>query len=338
MENRPMNLETIPVAILGATGAVGQKLIRLIAEQERFRIAELAASERNTGKTYAEACTWREIYPLPQNIARMKLCSAQKVCSPYVLSAVPASIAQDLEPSLASRGLWVVSNASSHRMRDDIPLLIPEVNPEHLELLDKQTTSGRIITNPNCATVFIALALKPLSQLGVIEHVSVVTMQAISGAGYPGVPSCDILGNIIPNIAGEEEKIECELKKILGSKNEAADFSVTAHTNRVPVQHGHMSVIHVHFAAEISDKELRDKLLETQNIFPGVYQLYDEAFSPQARQNLSDTDKRVHIGRIKTNRKIIGMTVLGHNLVRGAAGAALLNLEAVLKSRELCVS
>lgn len=333
------NHQSIPVAILGATGAVGQKLIRLIEAHDRFTVSELVASERNSGKHYADACVWREAIPLPEQIARTTLQSHHEITTPLVLSALPADAAQEIEPMLAERGHWIMSNASAHRMRDDVPLLIPEVNFDHLALLDSQTTTGRIVTNPNCLAVFAALALKPLSLAGTIEHVSVVTLQAISGAGYPGLPACDILNNTIPNIPGEEQKIESELRKILGKTSEPATFSIAVHTNRVPVLHGHSAVLHVHFAKKITEEEVRHSFFEATTSFPGVYHLHTDPLSPQPRQHLHDTDNGVHIGRIKIadNGRMVGLITMGHNLVRGAAGATLLNLETVLDYWKACV-
>lgn len=329
------NIPTL-VAIIGATGAVGQKLIRLIEANDRFTISELVASEKNSGKSYVEACTWRETTPLPNHIAKMRLKSLDELTTPFVLSTLPAEAALEVEPRLARAGHIVVSNASAFRMHTDVPLVIPEVNLEHLALLDRQNTSGCIVTNPNCLAVFAALALKPLSKLGAIEHVSIVTLQAISGAGYSGLSACNIMNNTIPNIPGEEEKIELELQKILGTTTEPAPFPITVHSNRVPVLHGHTAVLHVRFAREISEEEVMHVFSEARLKFPGVYHLYQDPFSPQPQLHLHDTDNSAHIGRIKfgDNNRTVGLTVMGHNLVRGAAGAALLNLEAILKYRK----
>ena len=334
-----MNNNPTPVAIIGATGAVGQKLIRLIEAHDRFTISELVASERNSGKSYVEACTWRETTPLPNHIANITLKSPHELTTPLVLSVLPANAALEIEPMLAKAGHWVVSNASAFRMHDNVPLVIPEVNSSHLALLDQQTTTGRIVTNPNCLAVFAALALKPLSLLGAIKHVSIVTLQAISGAGYSGLSACDIMGNTIPNIPGEEEKIESELLKILGTTTKPAPFPITVHTNRVPVLHGHSAVLHVRFARDISEEEVACVFSEANIRFPGVYKLHQEAFSPQPQRHLHDTDNSAHIGRIKIGDRgrLVGLTVMGHNLVRGAAGAALLNLEAILDYREALV-
>ena len=254
----------------------------------------------------------------------------------FILSALPADIALNTETMLAQKGKWVISNASAHRMKKNIPLVIPEVNPDHLRLLESQTTAGKIITNPNCSTIFIALALKPLMLLGKIEHVSIVTMQAISGAGYPGIPACDILGNIIPNIPGEEQKIESELRKILGEKSKPQTFEITVHTNRVPVLHGHTTVLHVRFNKEISEKNVRKVFQDANKLHYKTYNIHKGEQSPQPRQDLSDTDNRVHIGHIKISSDglTVGLITMGHNLVRGAAGAAILNLEAILEYKK----
>jgi len=334
-----VNNKPTSVAILGATGAVGQKLIRLIEAHDHFVISELVASERNSGKSYAEGCTWRESTPLPKHIASMLLKSPHELTTPLILSVLPAAIALEIEPKLAKAGHWVISNASAFRMHHEVPLVIPEVNSDHLTLLDRQTTTGCIVTNPNCLAIFAALALKPLSLLGAIEHVSIVTLQAISGAGYSGLSACDIMGNTIPNIPGEEQKIESELLKIFGTTTEPAPFPITVHTNRVPVLHGHSAVLHVRFSRDISEEEVRHVFAEANIKFPDLYHMHLEPFSPQPQLHLHDTDNSAHIGRIKIgdHGRMVGLTVMGHNLVRGAAGAALLNLEAILDYRKATV-
>ena len=322
---------TTPIAILGATGAVGQKLIRMIEGNSGFHVAEVAASERRQGKTYGEVVSWKEEIPLPESVRHLPLCSPQKIRSPFALSALPGKVAQTVEPELARMGIHVVSNASSLRMGPTIPLLIPEVNREHLSLIHQQTTPGKIVTNPNCATVFVVLALAPLLELGELEHLSVVTLQAISGAGHHGLSALDIVGNIIPNIPGEEEKIEEETKKILGHTNTPAPFSVTAHVHRVPVLHGHTIALHLFFKTPVTIGAVQTQYAKWTKRFPSLYQIYQDDFHPQPLKNIHSLDQKVHIGRIKQGDRphIVGLISLGHNLVRGAAGAALLNLEAL---------
>ena len=213
--------EPIPVAILGATGAVGQKLITMVQQHPSFELGELAASKQSQGRLYREASPWREEVPLSPDLEKklstMTVCSPSQVKSPFALSSLPSPEAQEIEPLLASQGIHVLSNASALRMDPQVPLLIPEINRDHIELIKKQKTPGKIVTNPNCAAVFICLAIAPLRELGCLQHVSLTTLQGVSGAGYNGVSSMDILGNIIPYIDNEEDKIEEETKKILGT-------------------------------------------------------------------------------------------------------------------------
>lgn len=322
-------MSRIPVALLGATGTVGQKFIKLLEDHPVFEITELVASERSAGKTYGEATIWREEGHLPARLNDMVLKTPDDVTTPYAVSSLPSEIALVVEKQLCERGIHVVSNASSYRMATEVPLLIPELNPAHMELVEKQPTKGKLITNPNCATVFLALGLAPLRSLGTIKHVSVVTLQAVSGAGYPGVPSLDVMGNIIPFIGSEEDKIETEVKKIFGGPTEAAPFAVTAHVNRVPVAHGHTIAMHVFFEEDVDVVDARamiDKAIEEN---PELYVYYDDDFRPQPQKDITPFDQRAHLGRLKqgSEKNVIGLVSMGHNLVRGAAGAALLNLE-----------
>ncbi len=237
--------------MIGATGTVGQRLVRRLHDHPWFRLTTLAASSRSTGKSYGEAVHWLLPTVLPESVAKMEVCDVQKLddCD-VVFSALGSSTAREIEPLLARRGLMVVSNASALRMHPQVPLLIPEVNPDHLAMLDHQDFgSGGIVTNPNCATVGLVLSLKPLADAFGIEAVQVTTLQAISGAGHPGVPSLDILGNTLPLIPGEEEKLENEPQKILGTVADGvfspARFSVSAQANRVPVIDGHLLSVSV---------------------------------------------------------------------------------------------
>lgn len=317
------------VAVLGATGTVGQKIIRMLDGHPKFEITQLMASERSQRQIYSDVVRWRESTPIPSSIASMKLISADSITTDYALSSLPAEIAKGLEPELAERGIHIVSNASAHRMGKTIPLVIPEINRAHLSLLAEQKTKGKIITNPNCSTVFLALALAPLRDLGTFEHISVVTLQALSGAGYPGVSSNDILGNIIPYIGNEEDKIEEEPKKILGDAGKALDFPITVNVNRVPVQHGHTITMHIEFNQSITPEQVRQKYCDWNQTYPGLYEVFSQNDRPQPLYDIHDTDQRCLIGRIKQGAKpnIISLISQGHNLVRGAAGAAILNLE-----------
>ncbi len=323
-----------PVAILGATGTVGQKMIKMLENHPSFMIAELAASPRSEGKVYGDHVQWREQGQIPADTANLTLKSLKEITSPFALSALPSDSAKEIEPFLASKGIHIISNASTFRMDKNTPLVIPEINAEHFKMVKNQKTPGKIITNPNCATVFATLGIAPLIELGKINHISIVTLQAISGAGYPGVPSIDILGNIVPNIGGEEEKIETEAQKILGTLDKPAEFDITAHVHRVPVAHGHSVCLHIQFENNVSVDQVKASFKKWQEKFPGLYEIYSDEFSPQPLRDLTPTDQRAHIGRIKQGSRsnIIGLISLGHNLVRGAAGAAILNLEAFQKA------
>ncbi|MBT3982193.1 MAG: aspartate-semialdehyde dehydrogenase [Bacteriovoracaceae bacterium] len=320
---------TTPVAILAATGTVGQKLIAMVERHPDFYVGEIAASPKNAGKIYRDACTWREKSSLPENVGKMVLKNCLDVESPFVLSALPGDMAGEVEPALAEKGIHVISNASAMRMEANVPLMIPEINGDHISLVDSQSTKGKIITNPNCATVFLSMGLAPLMSLGKITHVSVVTLQAISGAGYPGIPSMDIMGNIIPFIGGEEDKINQEALKILGSAGKDADFSITTHVHRVPVIHGHTVAMHVSFDQDVKVDDALSVLNNWEERFPKAFKIYTEEDRPQPAKDLTEFDQFAHIGRIKQGgrKNIIGLISMGHNLVRGAAGAAIANLE-----------
>ncbi|MCO5143421.1 MAG: aspartate-semialdehyde dehydrogenase [Oligoflexia bacterium] len=322
-----------PIALLGATGPVGQKVISLLENHPRFEVVELVASDSRIGKNFGETVHWKDEQPLSDRIALLKMKSTSELNSKYIISALPSEIATEVELQLIEKGHIVSSNAASFRMKSDIPLLIPEINPQHLALVDEQKTKGRLITNPNCSTVFLTSAIRPLMDLGQIEHINVVTMQALSGAGYPGVSSYDLLGNIIPHINGEEDKIQEETKRILGEPHKPADFSLTVHVNRVPVVHGHTIVAHIRFKDHISLEKAEHSFKVWKDKWPNFYELHNTKDRPQPARDLHSQDMRVHIGRLKQggDRQTIGLIALGHNLVRGAAGAAIANLETLNK-------
>jgi aspartate-semialdehyde dehydrogenase len=339
----------IDVGILGATGTVGQQFIRILAHHPWFKPAWLAASERSEGKRYAEAATWRLPDALPDDVASLIV----EPCAPgrgpkLVFSALDAATAREVEPAFARAGHIVVSNASSYRMAEDVPLLIPEVNADHLSLIARQRRErgwdGAIVTNPNCSTVVLAMALAPLRPFGIRSAV-VTTLQAVSGAGYPGVPSLDILGNVIPNIDKEEAKIESETQKILGSygdgKVTAHPAVVTAQVTRVPVIDGHTISASIALETRPSVNEIRDALagfrgrpqelgLPTAPTFPIVCTAAPDR--PQPRLDAMRGDgMTVTVGRIR-ECAVLGakFVALGHNTIRGAAGAAVLNAELML--------
>jgi aspartate-semialdehyde dehydrogenase len=344
----------IPVGILGATGAVGQRFIQLLADHPWFEIAELAASDRSAGKPYREAATWRLATPLPRAVADrvVRGCDA-KFTSRILFSGLDSSVAGEVETALAGRGHAVVSNAKNHRMDPDVPLLIPEVNPGHLDALQAQrrrTGGGYIVTNPNCSVVGLAMALAPLERTFELDSVAVVTLQALSGAGYPGVASLDATDNVIPWIGGgEEEKIETEPRRILGrfanGAFEMAPFKVSASVHRVAVSDGHTMAIFVRLGSKASPEdaaralagfrgEPQERELPTAPKAP--IHVLTEADRPQPRL---DRDREhgmaVSVGRIRADGVFdLRLEALVHNTIRGAAGAAILNAE-LLKARDL---
>ena len=323
----------VDVAILGATGSVGQKAIALLYGASDFKVVELVASESRVGQRFGEACTWREpLVTLPEEIASLRLCAIEDIRARYVISCLPSSSAQHIEPLLAERGKDVFSNASAHRMKADVPLLVPEINLDHLSLIHEQRSRGKIITNPNCSTVGVALALAPLMKIGQIQHTSVVTLQSISGAGYPGVPSYDMIANSVPHIEGEVEKITEETKKILGTLEQSASFALTAHVHRVPVLFGHTLTLHLSFKEPVSISDAYSSYAAWNEQHPGLFVLHQAKDRPQSLLDLRPDDMRVHIGGLREGDAphLLGLVVLIHNLVRGAAGAAIANLRSFL--------
>lgn len=344
-----MSNNKINVAILGATGSVGQKFVELLSNHPWFNIAELAASDRSAGKKYSEATNWIMQAQLDKNIAEMIVQSCEpNLKSKIVFSALDASVAGEIEESFAKNGYVVISNARNHRFDEDVPLVIPEVNPEHLDLIFQQKFgSGCIVTNPNCSTIGLVMALKPLHDKFGIEAVNVVTMQAVSGGGYPGVPSMDIIDNVIPFIGGEEDKMEKEPKKILGTLNnnkiDYADFKISASCNRVPVIDGHAEVVQVKFKS----KPTKDEIINAWKNFssepqklnlpfaplnPTIYLENEKYPQPKLHRNL-DKGMAVSIGRLRDCSILdYKFVVLSHNTIRGAAGGTILIAE-LLKAK-----
>jgi aspartate-semialdehyde dehydrogenase len=337
----------IEVGVLGATGMVGQQFVALLANHPWFRVAWVGASQRSEGKAYRDATAWRLPVPLPDRVAALQVDAAVPDRAPrLVFSGLDSSVAGEIEKAFAAAGHLVVSNSRNYRMTPTVPLLIPEVNADHLGLLDAQGAatgwSGRIVTNPNCAVVVLAMALAPLRQFGLTKS-TITTLQAISGAGYPGVPSWDILANVIPHIGGgEEEKIETETKKILGRLGAGAvdDHCVviSATTTRVPVQNGHTGSI----AVALEQRPDAGAVIDAWTSFKGLPQLkalpsapaqpivyLHEPNRPQPALDASrDGGMTVTVGRLRTCAVLdFKFVALGHNTVRGAAGAAILNAE-----------
>ena len=340
----------IPVAILGATGAVGQTFIRLLVNHPWFQVAELAASERSAGRSYGEAARWIGD-AMPEQVRGMTVlpCDPRKVKSPLVFSALDSSVAGDVELAFARAGRLVLSNAKNFRMDDDVPLVIPEVNADHLALLEVQRAkrgwSGGIVTNANCASIMAVVALAPLHEAFGIKRLFVATMQAVSGAGYPGVPSLDILGNVIPYIKDEEPKIESEIRKMLGRRGDTridpADITISAHANRVAVENGHTVCLSVDFETHVG----ADAALEVLREWRGDPSARDLPSSPARALVVTDLPDRpqprrdvdagrgmtVTVGRVRPDPLFdVKLVAMGHNTIRGAAGASVLNAELLL--------
>ncbi|WP_375793113.1 aspartate-semialdehyde dehydrogenase [Chlamydia sp. 12-01] len=316
------------VAVLGATGLVGQKFVALLHQWFPWHICEVVASETKCSQIYGSVCMWQEsLGPMPESMKHVPIRRIEEIESDVIVSFLPEVVAESLETYCLSKGKLIFSNASAYRMHPSVPIVIPEINQEHLQLVDKQPFQGRIITNSNCCVSGIALALAPLREFG-IDRVNIVTLQSASGAGHPGVSSMDILGNTIPYIVGEEEKILRETLKILGKCDEPADFPIAVTVHRVPVVYGHTLTLHVTFLDSIDIKDILYCYHCRNTEFPGTYKLYDSPWHPQARKDLTDDDMRVHIGPITYggDSRTIKMNVLIHNLVRGAAGALLMNM------------
>lgn len=327
--------EPLPVALVGATGTVGQKLLALSLHTPWLRIVEVAASQERVGKVLGETCPWREILPLPEALGKMPLSSMDTLTAPYILSCLPSEVAAAYEGAWAERGHHVFSNASFFRMNPSVPLLVPEINATHLSLLDQQSTGGKIITNPNCSAVGIALALAPILRHKKPRHLSIVTLQSLSGAGYPGVASLDILGNTIPHIPGEAEKIEGELKKIWGTAHEALDIAITVSVHRVPVLYGHSATVHLMFDQPLGIGEVRDLYHQWNRELPQeLFVCHALPEEPQPRRHLRQDDMRIHLGPLShgADGRMLRFHILSHNLVRGAAGAVLANLKCFLES------
>jgi len=334
--------------VLGATGIVGQRLVKLLSDHPWFQLTEVAASGRSSGKTYADAVRWHLDGPIPEAARGLivKSLDPSLECD-FVFSALDSSVAGAAEEDFARAGYPVVSNSKNHRMDPDVPLLIPEVNAAHLDAIPHQQKNrgyegGFIVTNPNCSTAGLALVLKPLADAFGLEKVFVVTMQAVSGAGYPGVPSMDIHANVVPYISGEEEKMESEPQKLLGKWDGArfidAGLGISAHCNRVPVLEGHLECISVSLKKIASLNEVREALSSFE-VSPELASLptavrnpvivLDGDDRPQPRRDVhTGNGMAAAVGRVRECPLLdIKLTLLSHNLVRGAAGAALLNAE-----------
>jgi len=347
--------QKIKVGVLGATGAVGQRFVQLLSAHPWFELAALTASDRSAGKPYGAACKWLLRGGMPETVSETVLVPTEPNAIPsdvrLLFSALPGSTAGPVEEALAAAGFAVCSNASAHRMDRDVPLLIPDVNPEHTALIPTQRAQrgwpGFIVTNPNCTSTHLVCALKPLQDSFGLEAVNVVTMQALSGAGYPGVPAMDILDNVIPYIAGEEEKIESEPPRLLGSLVVDGDgraaiapagLKVSAQANRVAVRNGHLEAVSVKLGRQAPIDEVTAALAgydgEPQRLglpsapHPAII-VHTPDDRPQPRlDRLAGGGMPTHVGRLRPDPLFdYKFVVLGHNTVRGAAGGAILNAE-----------
>ena len=342
----------LKVGILGATGMVGQRFIQLLEEHPWFEIGALMASSRSAGKMYKEVAKWYLKEGIPKGISEMIVEEIdKKVIEKFdldlVFSAIPSDIAREIEGSFALE-IPVFSNTATYRMDDDVPLIIPEVNPEHLSLIKKQKEKrgwdGFIVTNPNCTTIGLVIPLKPIVDKFGIEWVNVATMQALSGAGYDGVPSMAILDNVIPFIRNEEEKVEVETAKILGSVNKTADFDIFASCNRVNVRDGHTESVFVKTEEDFDVEDLKERFrkfrgepqelkLPTAPDEPIVVMEKEDRPQPIFDRDLGN-GMSVSVGRIRRKKsQLLKFTCLSHNTIRGAAGASVLNAELAYKKK-----
>jgi aspartate-semialdehyde dehydrogenase len=344
------------VGILGATGMVGQRFIQLLENHPQFEISALAASDRSQGKSFQDACVWRLAGEMPAFVKSMTVASPQPPLDcDLIFSSLPGDIARESEGAFARAGFPVISNSSAFRMDSDVPLLIPEVNHEHLALLDVQRKNnagqqGYIVTNPNCSTIMLALALAPLHAKFGVGSVVATTMQALSGAGYPGVASLAISDNVLPFIESEEEKIEQETLKILGSFNGAeiqdAPMAVSAQCHRVNVSDGHLAAMRVKLLRPATIDEV-SKAFASFSALPQELQLYsaperpiivrEEVDRPQPRLDRdAGNGMSVTVGRLQPDNVLdYRFVALSHNTIRGAAGAAILNAELLIATGNL---
>jgi len=342
------------IGILGATGMVGQRFIQLLEHHPWFEVAWLAASDKSSGKRYGDAAKWKLDTALPAHIAETPVSPATPEGAPRIIfAALDSDIARELEPTFAAAGCAVISNSSAFRMQEDVPLVIPEVNADHLPLLETQSwrkqSGGYIVTNPNCCAIGLVLALKPLEEHFGIESLFVTTMQAVSGAGYPGVASLDILGNVVPYIKSEEEKLQEETLKLLGSlkgsRIEMLDARVSAHCNRVPVEDGHMESVSIKLrrpatreqilAAWSEFKPLAGQNLPTAPAQPVEFAAADDRPQPRL-DRMRGNGMASTVGRLRPCSLLDWkFTVLSHNTIRGAAGATLLNAELLVSLGKL---
>jgi len=342
------------VGLLGATGAVGQTFIRLLSDHPWFTITDVAASARSAGRPYREAVNWLSGQPIPSDVAdlEVKPTEPSALDCDFVFSGLSSSVAGEVEQAFAEAGYPVISNAKNYRLHEDVPLLLPEVNPDHTALIDHQDwgSDGFIVTNPNCSTVGLVCGLRPLMDAFEVEAVQVTMLQALSGAGYPGVPALDAVGNVVPYIGGEEDKLATEPRKILGTLQdgqvEPADLPVSAQCTRVPVRDGHLACTSVRFREAVGPDDVRRVLeafrspLADQSL-PSrperFIQVLDAPDAPQPQRHVdAGGGMTVSVGRIQDCAvNDVKFVLLSHNTVRGAAGGAILNAELLAQDGRL---
>ena len=349
-------MKNFNIGILGATGAVGQKFIRLLENHPWFNIKALGASKRSSGKKYKKAVHWIEPTKLPLSVADIEI----SMCEPeyfqgldFVFSGLDSSVARDIERNFAEAGIPVISNAKNYRMDESVPLLVPEINPDHIGLIKSQSFTedgaGWIVTNPNCVCVPLSMSLRPIYDAFGIESVILTSMQAVSGAGYPGESSLDMIGNVVPFIGGEEDKIQTEPRKILGSYDEQAqnismaDFTVQATATRVPTIEGHMLSVTAKLEnPPANENELYEAMQQWKNPIADLdlpsspsetIHVYKESRFPQPRLHADrDGGMQLGIGRLRKDTVYdVSYLALAHNTIRGAAGGAILNAELLAK-------
>lgn len=343
----------IPVAVLAATGSVGQRFISLLENHPWFEVVAVTGSDRTVGQKYGDGCQWLLPDLIPASVRDLTILDTvpEKLAGiPIVFSALPAEIARVVEPAFARAGIAVFSNASAYRREPDVPILLPEINADQAWVVEQQRKvrgwSGSIVTNPNCTSTGLTIALKPLQTVFGLKKLFAVSMQALSGAGYPGVPSLDILDNVIPYIGGEEEKVEWETRKMLGSLQgnhiQLADFAVSAHTNRVAVSDGHMVCASVEFNRAATAEEAKTVLQayqapEISRNLPSAPQppvlVREEDNRPQPRlDRMTGHGMTTVVGRVRSDPLFhIKFVVLSHNTIRGAAGGSIYNAELLVQ-------
>jgi aspartate-semialdehyde dehydrogenase len=336
------------VGILGATGAVGQRFIQLLDDHPEFEIGALTASDASAGSTYREAAKWRVDAPIPADVAETTVVRTDPDAVPddvdLLFSSLPSSVAAEVEPAFLEAGYVLSSNSSNDRLAEDVPLTIPEVNPEHLELLevqrDERGWDGALVKNPNCSTITMVPTLAALRSFG-LERVHVATLQAVSGAGYSGVTSMEIIDNAIPHIGGEEEKMESESRKLLGEFDGAEvrwhGAEVTASCNRIPTLDGHLENVFADLAEEPTVEEVEDAMramagAPLRSSPERLIRVFDEPERPQPRLDRNiDGGMAVAVGGVQSTARGVKYNCLAHNTLRGAAGAALLNAELLVE-------